>query len=373
MWHQIIRCEIYIEIGATCQRFRFLHEVAGVKVFFLPVQSLRGMTISLKRPSHRYASSIVVISVLFIMILSVRIVILSGSNGIASNIEIDNSAEMDNEPTEDTSPFETIHIFQIGFNKCGTTSIYEFFMDNNIPSISYKIDQTNNNDFEEPQLSQIMFDRYHNKNIKYVLPFNGNKYIYYGDFGEYIINGSHDFDILCIETDANCVEWYKILLNQYPNNSVFILNIRNVNKWIKSRYTYPYPTFSTEFLKNTIEKYKISNDHEIIILNDWKLLWYQYICNLLQYFIDNKLMDKLLVFDVENDKIDKLIDFFASFNIKLKGEFRQHRKTKVRKKWQKKWQKICLEYPQFGYNASNELDNIQKQCNFNANMFTPIG
>ena len=297
-------------------------------------------------------------------LLSLLIMIVNLNMDIWSNMDIKMEQYEKEEMYQYPFPF---YIFQIGFNKAGTTSLYQFFIHNNIPSISYKINQSN---IEEPQLSDIMYYQYYNNNKSNILPFNGTKFMYYGDFGEYLINGSHDFDILCIENNRNCIPWYKILLNKYPNNSIFILNIRNINNWLKSRYTYPFPNYSVRFIKRNIKKYQNNEKYQIQILNDWTVLWYQYICNLLTYFIDNHLSHQLLIFDIEIDSIHKLIKYFASFGINLDSKyFTQQRKTQRAKKWIKKWENILAEHPQFADNTSHEINNIQKQCSLNLNTF----
>eukprot|EP01084_Bolivina_argentea_P042923 79121_1 len=195
---------------------------------------------------HTY---IFILTVIFILLILLNIITSDSTPLNADTMLLINYMDNDNKNNIYRYPFP-FYIFQIGFNKCGVTSLYRFFMDNGIPSIQYRINQS---DEYSEMLTDIMFDRY-KKSIP-ILPYNGTKYMYYGDFGEYILNGSHDFDILYLNDNNinnNNQTWYKILLKQYPRNSKFILNIRNVNNWLRSRYTYRYPNYSTFFIKQNI-------------------------------------------------------------------------------------------------------------------------
>ena len=123
-----------------------------------------------------------------------------------------------------------------------------------------------------------------------------------------------------------------------------------------------------KFHLNLLYKFdtNLSNEYEnyqIPILNDWIILWYKYICGVLKYFNDHNLMDRLLVFDVEQDEIDKLIQFFAGFDFDLDAtHWKKLRPTYPTKKWAKKWEDILLEYPKFRDTEKIEYTNIDKHC-----------
>ena len=121
-------------------------------------------------------------------------------------------------------------IFQIGFNKCGTRSIYTLFKENDIPSIRYDLGK----------LAIRM-----KKNFKYKLP---------------LLNG---YDNIILFTDMENidhyrlpfyahVDLYKILDKQYPKSKI-ILNIRNKDDWIISRLNHS----NGGYAKISAKKYKL--------------------------------------------------------------------------------------------------------------------
>ena len=68
----------------------------------------------------------------------------------------------------------------------------------------------------------------------------------------------------------------------------------------------------------------IANIKEAAKINDyvelgypWKDLWYDYICNTWTYFQDNHMEDRLLIYNLDIDKIDKSTTFFADFDVVL--------------------------------------------------------
>eukprot|EP01084_Bolivina_argentea_P151473 264372_1 len=247
-----------------------------------------------------------------------------------------------------------LYIFLIGFNKCGTRTLFRFFLKNRIPSIHWTYPDHNFN----YTLPDIMTNLYL-KNESFFSSNLFNQYMFYSDFGVYPGYPTiHNFTI----------PWYKILLNKYPSvNIKFILNIRNVNHWLKSRYFHGTLDNATLFISNWYNNKSILVEHghpygniqiEAGILQQWKYIWYKYICNLLKYFNNNN-SDNLLIFDVEKDSIYKLIYFFNKFNLKLNASlYRQYGRTGSRKdfkeRWKtksqtKKWHHITNNYSPFIY------------------------
>ena len=104
--------------------------------------------------------------------------------------------------------------FQIGFHRCGTTSIHKFFEASGIPSI--------HND--RGRLAATMFD-----NVA---------------IGKYILNGYEsycafsDMELLTHDRYLEAYKLYPQIMDQVPN-SKFILNIRDPDKWIMSRLIHP--------------------------------------------------------------------------------------------------------------------------------------
>lgn len=100
--------------------------------------------------------------------------------------------------------------FQIGFNKCGTTSIHRFFQANGIRSIH----------FDRGRLAMTM-----DANLRQ---------------GRYILTGYEkyaafsDMDFLAPHLQLQGFKHYDKILQQVPN-AKFILNVRDIENWIASR------------------------------------------------------------------------------------------------------------------------------------------
>lgn len=181
-------------------------------------------------------------------------------------------------------------IFQIGFNKCGTVSIYNFFENNGLKSIHWG-------------MGMLAFTIKRNDEIGYPL-----------------LNGYEHYDCFTDMEDVHKnifihLTHFKELDKQYPN-SKFILNIRPVDKWINSRIHHP----------NYLNCHKkITGLDEDGVIEHWKKQWEDHIESVKEYFKDRP--NDLLVFDIESES-HKLVEFFSNY-IEIKStEFGHHNKTK---------------------------------------------
>lgn len=182
-------------------------------------------------------------------------------------------------------------IFVIGFNKTGTRSLCNYFNDNKIPSIHW----------HKGKLARIM-----KKN------FNRGKPLMKG-YEEYrVFTDMEDYP----RQNYAHVTFFKEMEQQYPD-AKFILNIRDVENWIKSRNNHDnYTRDICKILKMTKEE-----------LNEkWRNDYKEHIENVISYFSDKP--NKLLVFDIEKDKIDKLNLFFSDLSLNSKF-YKHHGKTKT--------------------------------------------
>ena len=281
-------------------------------------------------------------------------------DNIYDNIyEDNNNTEKMNQDNEE---FELIEfsIFQVGHHKCGTSSIFRFFQKNGIASIH---DSLFNGKKKNITLNTIMNNNLNNN--KFLLSTLDKKYRFYSDYGTHSRNDH--------------IEWYKIISNQYPN-SKFILLIRNVNHWLRSRYCHYSPPPIDSFIIDKLKKPKYHNslifknksdiEKEIFILNEWKHEWYEYICKLLKYFNHNNLNKNLLIYNIEYDSMDKIIEFYEKYNLKLnivnvnKDETRQ-KNNRIEQLY--KWNNITKEYKQFDCKQTetpfnNEYLRIAQYC-----------
>lgn len=280
------------------------------------------------------------------------------------------------------SKFE-FFIFQIGFYKAGTTSLSHYFRANGIPCAHFHVDKITGMRIYESILDYIMFNNY--KNNLPILTNYHNKYRYYGDFGTYIHGEGHKWDILYINQSIKSLyinhinnikyeSFYEILTKQYKN-SLFILNIRQINHWLKSQYTYSRKPKQFGFIVNHIKgRWPNVFKTDIDVIRGWKIIWYRYICRLLTYFKINKFIHRLIIFEIDKDNVTKLVNFFKKYNLNLnqsisfiniRSTSRQIKGGKLIKEMQKKWDNITAEYQEFsiendGIDAYQEIEN---QCN----------
>ena len=181
----------------------------------------------------------------------------------------------------DKSNFRT---FQIGFNKCGTRTIFRFFNNNGIPSVHY----------DGGRIAGSMFRHFNRKE-----PLIDNRYkgiIYFGDMEIIHRNGKP----LYVGPDL-----FRYLDREYPN-SKFILNTRDRNQWIRSRIAHD----DGEYLSICAKGIGLSDDKTV---DHWKQEWDTFHSDVLAYFINRP--NDLLVFDIDKDghSPDKLIRFFRPY------------------------------------------------------------
>ena len=164
-------------------------------------------------------------------------------------------------------------IFQIGFNKCGTTSLHHFFINNGLKSIHW----------DETRLAKKIIENSNNN-----LPLLDG-YEQYDCFTDMESLGDHFYIYLT---------HFKELDIQYPK-SKFILNVRDKDKWIKSRLNH----------KDYLKYFEINTGLNTEgVINLWKNQWDEHIINVLDYFKNRP--DDLLYFDIEKES-HKLIDFMS--------------------------------------------------------------
>lgn len=179
-------------------------------------------------------------------------------------------------------------IFQIGFNKCGTRTIHNFFLKNGIKSVHWKTD--------------LIANTIHNNFLNNFPLLTGiDKYKVYTDM-----------ENVSTQIYAHIL-YYKELDKQYPN-SKFILNIRDRNKWIKSRLNHG----GGSYLRTTMNFHRYTKDQVVDMwINDWET----HIKDVKDYFKDRP--KDLLIFNIEEDDVSKLIDFFSP-HLDLNKDFWVH-------------------------------------------------
>lgn len=212
---------------------------------------------------------------------------------------------------------EKTRVFLIGFNKTGTSSFHYLFEDSGYKSehFKYNCKEKDRRKCVGPTLVEIM-----NRNIA-----NNNKLLY-GVNADIISdvtsnlggNGEPRYDFM---------DYYKILDLQYPK-SKFILNVRTLHKWIKSRMNHPVEESA---LLEQAKTYLNTEDIEEI-KDYWKHQYKFYVKDVEYYFKYRP--EDFMMFDIENDDPIKIMEFLKESHPKL--DITKWGKKYSTKEWKKK-------------------------------------
>lgn len=197
-------------------------------------------------------------------------------------------------------------IFQIGFNKCGTTSFYNLFKGSGYNCAHYWVEVNLLSSKKDIRPTEI----YYFNGVK-----DSRKYILLADLFEYnkendlpLLHGLND-DIILYGDMENAekniyshVSDFKLLDQQYPN-SKFILNTRSMEKWVESRNNHP------EYLSTCMNNYKCT---ALEVFKHWKKEWINHHKNVTDYFAGR---DNLLMFNLETDSFEKIASFLPELNL----------------------------------------------------------
>ena len=112
-------------------------------------------------------------------------------------------------------------IFQIGFNKCGTVSLSRFFAENGVPAVHY----------DKGRLGRTMEQRYR-QGKPLIDEEIYSRFRFFSDFEFFDMDTGKHF--------SGHKELWRELDDQYPD-SLFILNVRNRDDWIRSRLRHGKP------------------------------------------------------------------------------------------------------------------------------------
>lgn len=200
----------------------------------------------------------------------------------------------------------TERIFQIGFNRCGTRTLHQFFLKSGINSVHWEKGEIARKFLKRKELGQDPFKDYNGSII------SGNTFV--SAFTDMM-----DFD------DGSAIEPYKdykYIFDFYPD-AFYILNVRPVDNWIKSRLSHQQGNFYKNYL------FVSSNQDKIVEF--WRKEWEEHLHGVDLFFKGKRA--NYLKFDIENDDPKVLCDFlnkkFNNVSIENYGHIKS--KTKARK------------------------------------------
>ncbi|WP_170335314.1 sulfotransferase [Ruegeria arenilitoris] len=188
-------------------------------------------------------------------------------------------------------------IFQIGFNKCGTRSIYRFFQRAGIYS----------GHFNRGLLALRM-----QENLA-----AGRKPLA-GRIDQYV--AFTDVQRVAAEGVIEGAAFFRELYEYYPN-SYFVLNIRDKEGWLRSRSRHG----AGNYMKRYGKALGLSRDDEIIAY--WGRQWDDHLDSVQKFFADKP--NQLLVYDIKNDSPEKICAFLAPDFITYPEHFRHEGDTEM--------------------------------------------
>ena len=167
-------------------------------------------------------------------------------------------------------------IFQIGFNKCGTKTLHNYFCRNGMSGLHW----------DEGRLAQRIFANLAS--------------------GSDLLQGYEQFDVFTdmeyLDDLGSYLEAYKLfphLAAQYPN-AVFILNTRNRESWIRSRLAHGK---ERSYARRAMLHYKVTSIHELT--NIWRAEWERHHREVTEFFRDKPF--RLIVCRIETD-LPRILD-----------------------------------------------------------------
>jgi|TARA_B110000908_G_C10131821_1_gene392555 hypothetical protein len=166
-------------------------------------------------------------------------------------------------------------VFQIGFNKCGTKSLRDWFIQNGYNSVHW---------------DNYKWDNHFTKNQSNDLP---------------LCDGADD---VVFWSDIGFVQrQFQIFAEQYPT-SKFIYNIRNVDEWLDSRDR-QYKKHPQAFTDN----FGFTIDNQLDRMDYWKSEWFYHKKVIDEYFVGKK-SKRLLTFNIGEDSPQKIVDFLTELD-----------------------------------------------------------
>ena len=206
-------------------------------------------------------------------------------------------------------------IFIIGFNKTATVSFHRFFVDNNIKSVHFHAFKICDERHRIPKILKNEIDyKFLSLAKLFLINQENNRPLLYGLDDNITVFS----DITDDSTALDAKDFYKQLDKENPK-SKFILNIRNIDDWIKSRVNHK----STGLLDKHCKYYNCDKEK---VFEIWKNTFYNHIEDVKEYFKNRE--NDLLIYDIDNDTPEKIKEFLdEKYNLNL-DFFKHHHKSR---------------------------------------------
>ena len=189
----------------------------------------------------------------------------------------------------------TTRIFQIGFNKCGTRSLYRFLQRSGIQAAH----------FNRGLLAWSIEDNIAQGRA----PLQGriDQWVAYTDVQQ-----------VTRERAIEGVRYFRELYHYYPN-SYFILNTRDKAAWIKSRLAHGAGFYARRYARAL----GVETEEEVVAA--WSADWDRHHHEVQAFFADKP--GRLLVYDIKTSKPQEMVDFLAPDFLTRVEDFRHEGDT----------------------------------------------
>ena len=169
-------------------------------------------------------------------------------------------------------------IFEIGFNKCATRAVYVLLRASGIPSRHWDRGKIANSIREGIRTGDVPLQEY---------------------------EGIRFFSDMVVADSAGVFEAYKEFkyLDETFPNSLFVYNLRDVDKWIVSRCNH-----GNGFELNVYAKtFNLKTNEEVIAF--WRNDWEEHRKNVVDYFKSVNGLDRLLFINIEDPDFAEMSEF----------------------------------------------------------------
>ena len=226
-------------------------------------------------------------------------------------------------------------VFFIGFNKNATVSFHWLFENSGYTSFHHVVSNKGNG-----YLKPLLYSR-----ASWL--FNNHKYIKFRPLTKENVNlakrikenFSDRLPILTGIDQADCysdlcyyrrdeevieaVDYFEQFYEEYPN-SYFVLQTRNINDWILSRMCHRGKKES--FPEVAMQALGLSEEE---VIEYWRNLRQEHYKKVFDFFKDKP---NFIVYDIDTDNIDKLIDFVSKDFVLDKSYWQQHNSTSTKRR-----------------------------------------
>jgi hypothetical protein len=207
----------------------------------------------------------------------------------------------------------TKRIYQIGFNRSGTSSLTEFFKKNGFASIHFNKGDLARDIIKNHEKGLPLFKGYENYQV-----FTDMEGVLERDSGRYDEQVFQELSKKGVHPKMRRVseELFREIYQEDPDG-VFILNIRPVEDWISSRLNHAGYWRWYRIDENTTQEE---------VVNYWKKEYRDHINNVKDFFKDK---GNLIVFDISKHDGKYLCDSLKKFDINCKPEYWKNYKKKL--------------------------------------------